>query len=90
MIKDKQSKCAGFAAGGIQISVFFYCPGKMRCTQHRCVTPLYVIPMWIFDCVLGNKADILAMFKLPRPGKAHYSLSSGITCLQIKLITQFI
>ena len=21
--------------------------------DHRCVTPLYCIPMWIFDCVMG-------------------------------------
>ena len=30
----------------------FYCPGGRRPVEHRCVTPLYGIPMWIFDCVL--------------------------------------
>ena len=30
----------------------FYCPGRRLFNEHRCVTPLYVIPMWIFDCVI--------------------------------------
>ena len=25
--------------------------------HHRCVTLLYVIPMWIFDCVLSGKSE---------------------------------
>ena len=32
--------------------VFDYCPGRRRLTHHRCVTPVYHIPVWIFDCVL--------------------------------------
>ena len=26
----------------------FYCPGRRLSVQHRCVTPLYHIPVWIF------------------------------------------
>ena len=29
-----------------------------RIEDHRCVTHLYHIPMWIFDCVLGFHAKV--------------------------------
>ena len=32
---------------------------QRRFNQHRCVTPLYHIPLGIFDCVIG-KAQIVA------------------------------
>ena len=32
----------------------FYCPGRRPSVQHRCVTPLYCKPMWIFNYVIGT------------------------------------
>ena len=31
--------------------------GQRSYGYHRCVTPLYRIPMWIFDCVLDGDLD---------------------------------
>ena len=35
----------------IAIAHSFFFPNRGVSWQHRCVTPLYDIPMWNFDCV---------------------------------------
>ena len=40
----------------VRIVVINHCPNKgSSLGQHRCVTHLYVIPMWNFNCVIKIK-----------------------------------
>ena len=67
---------------------YFYCPGRRRIIQHRCVTPLYRIPMWNFDFVIG-KCGSASGFSITLCKRSHLRCQSLAICYKVNINQSF-